>query len=121
MAFAFVSNQTAFMNYLELKNRGIKRWSISTTMAITVSLAVSLSLAIIGYAAFGEDVQDNVLSSFPDHDPYINGARFILAISMFFTYPMQVCLLSSRCCFLIPLVYMARRPLSLWFMSHRRC
>ncbi len=95
MAFAFVSNQTAFLNYIELKNRNIKRWAVSTFIAITASLVISLTFAIIGYIALGENVKDNILKSFPETDPYINFAGFILAISMFFTFPMQVWTLSD--------------------------
>jgi sodium-coupled neutral amino acid transporter 11 len=40
--------------------------------------------------AFGDRVKDNILDSFPADDVVINVARFILAFSMFLTYPMQV-------------------------------
>jgi amino acid permease len=89
MAFSFVCNQTAFMNYVSLKNRNIKRWSIATTIAFTASLIISLGLAIIGYVAFGANVESNLLMAFPKDDHVINFARFTLAISMFLTYPMQ--------------------------------
>ena len=89
MAFAFVSNQTAFLNYMSLKNNNIRRWAITTTIALTISLVISLTLAVIGYIAFGANVKSNILVAFPDNDNVINFARFVLAISMFFTYPMQ--------------------------------
>lgn len=89
MAFSFVSNQTAFLNFLSLKKQTIGRWAKSTTLALTISLMLSLSFAIIGYVAFGDKVEAEILSSFPRDDKIINLARLILGFSMFITYPMQ--------------------------------
>ncbi|KAI3646282.1 hypothetical protein MP228_009210 [Amoeboaphelidium protococcarum] len=88
MAFAFVSNQTAFLNYGALKRRNIKRWSLASFISANVSLVVSLGLAVVGYMAFGEKVKDNILNSFPENDHVANAARFILAFSLILTYPM---------------------------------
>lgn len=89
MAFSFVSNQMAFMNYLTLKEKSTKRWGKATSIGLTVSLALSVLLGVIGYAVFGNNVKANILSCFASDDNLINFARIFLSISMLFTYPMQ--------------------------------
>jgi sodium-coupled neutral amino acid transporter 11 len=89
MSFAFVSNHTAFMSYQTLRDRSVQRWIKATFMALTAALLISLSLAVVGYSAFGEDLQANVLAVFPADDNYINFASLVLACSMFVSYPMQ--------------------------------
>lgn len=89
MSFAFVSNQNAFLNYSALKTRSVGRWVKSTFMGVTASLLISLSLAVVGFVAFGNHLTANILTAFPADDPYINFASLVLAISMFVSYPMQ--------------------------------
>jgi sodium-coupled neutral amino acid transporter 11 len=89
MAFAFICNQTAYMNYRSLKNRTVARWSRSSFIALTFSLIISLTIAILGFFAFGDDLKSNVLNNFPVNDGYINFARAVLGCNMFVTFPMQ--------------------------------
>ena len=48
---------------------------------------LSLSFAVVGYCAFGEETLGNILNNFPESDLPINIARIFLALTMFFTFP----------------------------------
>ena len=61
--------------------------AISSAAGVTVASLFSLLFAIIGYCAFGEETQGNILLNFPDDDLVINIARLFLAITMFLTFP----------------------------------
>src|SRR5690606_4933024 len=68
MAFAFMSTHTSFMNYLSLRDQSNKGWALTTTLAVSMSLTVSLTFAIIGYVSFGDKIGPNIFNNFPDDD-----------------------------------------------------
>ncbi|KAK9759903.1 hypothetical protein K7432_016601 [Basidiobolus ranarum] len=89
MGFSYVATPVAFMNYVSLAKPTSKRWGQSTGFAVIGSLICYLSLAIIGYVSFGDQVRDNIFMSFPYSDPYVNFARLCMIITMILTFPMM--------------------------------
>ncbi|KAF9974050.1 hypothetical protein BGZ73_002669 [Actinomortierella ambigua] len=87
MAFALMSTQTAFMNFMTLKRPTRARWATATGTAVFASWLISFVFALIGYLCFGNDVQPNIFNSFPSQDTWINVGRGLLGFSMFLTYP----------------------------------
>ncbi|KAG0227840.1 hypothetical protein BGW41_003655 [Actinomortierella wolfii] len=87
MAFALLSTQTAFMNFMTLKRPTRARWATATGAAVFGSWGISFVFALIGYLCFGNDVQPNIFNSFPPQDTLINIGRGLLGFSMFLTYP----------------------------------
>ncbi|KAF9583650.1 hypothetical protein BGW38_008946 [Lunasporangiospora selenospora] len=87
MAFAMLSAQTAFLNFTTLAQPTRKAWGQATGIAVFFSWIISFVFAIIGFIAFGEDVQPNIFNSFPSTDDLINIGRILLGFSMFLTVP----------------------------------
>ncbi|CAO3565995.1 unnamed protein product [Mortierella alpina] len=87
MAFAMLSAQTAFLNFATLAQPTKKAWAQATGIAVSLSWMISFVFAIIGFIAFGEDVQPNIFNSFPLTDGLINAGRGLLGFSMFLTFP----------------------------------
>lgn len=90
MAFAFVSNQIAFLNYMTLRGRGIIPWSKAVIIGISTSWVISMTFAVIGFVTFGSNVSENVVLSYGKDDALINFARIVVSFSLMLTYPMQV-------------------------------
>ncbi|KAI8991737.1 transmembrane amino acid transporter protein-domain-containing protein [Mycotypha africana] len=88
MSFAFVCSQVAFQNYLSQKNQTTSSWKISSVLSTCMSWTISMSFAAIGYLSFGQDVNSNVFSNFPEDDHIINIGRLALGLSMVLTVPM---------------------------------
>ncbi|KAF9934833.1 hypothetical protein FBU30_010806 [Linnemannia zychae] len=87
MAFAMLSTQTAFLNFTTMAQPTRKAWGQATGIAVSLSWLISFVFAIIGFMAFGEDVQPNIFNSFPQTDNLINFGRVLLGFSMFLTFP----------------------------------
>ncbi|KAG0218517.1 hypothetical protein BGX33_006995 [Mortierella sp. NVP41] len=87
MAFAMLSTQTAFLNFTTMAQPTRKAWGQATGIAVSLSWLISFVFAIIGFMAFGEDVQPNIFNSFPQTDGLINFGRSLLGFSMFLTFP----------------------------------
>ncbi|KAG0051525.1 hypothetical protein BGZ83_003605 [Gryganskiella cystojenkinii] len=87
MAFAMLSAQTAFLNFTTMAKPTRKHWAQATGIAVSMSWLISFVFAIIGFIAFGEDVQPNIFNSFPLTDELINYGRGLLGFSMFLTFP----------------------------------
>ncbi|KAF9152383.1 hypothetical protein BG015_005346, partial [Linnemannia schmuckeri] len=87
MAFAMLSTQTAFLNFTTMAQPTRKAWGQATGIAVSLSWLISFVFAIIGFMAFGEDVQPNIFNSFPQTDGLINFGRGLLGFSMFLTFP----------------------------------
>ncbi|KAF9979897.1 hypothetical protein BGZ75_009109 [Mortierella antarctica] len=87
MAFAMLSAQTAFLNFATLAQPTKKAWAQATGIAVSLSWMISFVFAIIGFIAFGEDVEPNIFNSFPLTDGLINAGRGLLGFSMFLTFP----------------------------------
>lgn len=89
MSFAYVCHHSTFLVYTSLKDPTPARWLKVTNISIGFAICASLILSISGYAAFGTQTKANILSNFPIKDAGINVARICLALTMFFTFPME--------------------------------
>eukprot|EP00658_Telonema_sp_P-2_P001297 TRINITY_DN10490_c0_g1_i4.p1 TRINITY_DN10490_c0_g1~~TRINITY_DN10490_c0_g1_i4.p1 ORF type:complete len:400 (-),score=89.50 TRINITY_DN10490_c0_g1_i4:227-1426(-) len=89
MCFAFVCHHSSFLVYTSLANPTPKRWLLVTNISIGFAIVASLTLSIAGYVAFENDTKANILSNFAVDDAAINVCRLFLAMTMFFTFPME--------------------------------
>lgn len=87
-AFAFACAHVAFNNYLAQKNQTVVAWSWTSIISTFSSWTATMMFGVLGYFAFGQDVQQNLFNSFPADDLIINIGRFLLAVSLIFTIPM---------------------------------
>ncbi len=89
LSTAMACQHSAFIVSGSLENKTMTRWSMVTGFSITLSAILCLILGICGYLGFLDETQGDVLNNFDQDSIVANGARFLLAITMFFTYPME--------------------------------
>ncbi len=90
MAFAFVCHHSSFVVFNSLKNTTLRGWSITTHLSLIISVSLSLWLAIAGFVCFQTDTKGDILNNFSYDNTVINCARALLALTMVFTYPMEL-------------------------------
>ena len=91
ISFAYTCHHSSFIvhNTLTPGKSRPRRWKIVAHVSLAVALFASLLLGIGGYVKFGFDTQADILNNFGCDDIAINVARGLLAVTMFFTYPME--------------------------------
>jgi len=89
LSTAMACQHSAFIVSGSLENRTMKRWATVTGFSIGVSAVLCLLLGVAGYLGFLDETQGNVLNNFDQDNDMAKIARFLLAITMFFTYPME--------------------------------
>ena len=86
---AYFCQHSAFIVHDSLRNATPARWQIVSRGALGVALAVSLVIAIGGYTSFYGAAQGNILNNFSFDDGAVNVSRFLLALTMVLTLPME--------------------------------
>ncbi|KAJ9452380.1 Vacuolar amino acid transporter 2 [Diplonema papillatum] len=86
--FSFVCQHASFMVYNSMREP--LYWDSVTHSGVTAALGLSLALAVVGYQGFLECTRPNVLNNFAANDEVITVARALLAMSMVFTYPIEM-------------------------------
>mmetsp|Transcript_247 Transcript_247/g.391 ORF Transcript_247/g.391 Transcript_247/m.391 type:complete len:680 (+) Transcript_247:108-2147(+) len=89
LSTAMACQHSAFIVSGSLRNKTMRRWAIVTGSSIFVSMILCAILGISGYLGFLNETQGDVLNNFNAESSIANGARILLAITMFFTYPME--------------------------------
>lgn len=90
LSTAMACQQTSFIVHGSLENPTSKRWSTVTNSSIFTAALLCIVLGVTGYLGFLDDTQGDVLNNFEPGSVAANGARALLAITMLFTYPMEV-------------------------------
>ncbi|KAJ2895140.1 hypothetical protein GGI21_005194, partial [Coemansia aciculifera] len=68
LSFSYCSAHAAFQNFLGLRERTMRNWRRTTTIATWVAIALCCAFAAIGLASFGSQVQANIFLNFPPTD-----------------------------------------------------
>ena len=89
LSTAMACQHSAFIVSGSLRNRTSNRWKCVTVSSITFSAILCSVMGICGFLGFLDNTKGNVLNNFPAGSVAANGARCLLAITMFFTYPME--------------------------------
>eukprot|EP00985_Skeletonema_marinoi_P013724 scaffold6849_cov157-Skeletonema_marinoi.AAC.11 len=89
LSTAMACQHSAFIVANSLEDKTRSRWSWVTKQSIGVSAILCLILGIFGYLGFLGETQGDVLNNFPMGTMQADGARILLAFTMFFTYPME--------------------------------
>lgn len=89
LTVAMCCQHSAFIVASSLDNPTPKRWSIVTAISLSVSVLCCLVLGVAGYLGFLDETSGDVLNNFEADTASANIARALLAITMFFTYPME--------------------------------
>ncbi|KAJ1718541.1 hypothetical protein LPJ61_006576 [Coemansia biformis] len=89
ITFAFVCHHNSFMIYGSLRKPTLNRYFEVIHISTVVSTIVSLVIAVAGYVCFRDKTRGNVLNNFPQDSLLINIARFLFALNMIATFPME--------------------------------
>ena len=89
ISFSMACQHSAFIVSNSLEDKTPKRWSIVTCRSISTATVMCLVLGVTGYLGFLEDTEGDILNNFDSDSVMANAGRVLLAITMFFTYPME--------------------------------
>jgi len=89
LTVAMCCQHSAFIVASSLHNPTPKRWSVVTAVSLSISVVCCLVLGVAGYLGFLEETSGDVLNNFGVDTASANVARALLALTMFFTYPME--------------------------------
>ncbi|KAJ1882419.1 hypothetical protein H4R99_002685 [Coemansia sp. RSA 1722] len=89
ITFAFVCHHNSFMIYGSLRKPTLNRYFEVIHISTLIATVASLVIACFGYICFRDKTQGNILNNFPQDDFLINVARFLFALNMITTFPME--------------------------------
>ncbi|KAJ2840811.1 hypothetical protein FBU31_000108 [Coemansia sp. 'formosensis'] len=89
ITFAFVCHHNSFMIYGSLRKPTLNRYFEVIHLSTAIATVASVMIAVFGYVYFGEKTQGNILNNFPQDNLLINIARFLFALNMITTFPME--------------------------------
>jgi sodium-coupled neutral amino acid transporter 11 len=101
LTIAMTCQHSAFIVAGSLRHLTSSRWAKVTCVSLTMSAILCLVLGITGYLGFLDETKGDVLNNFAPDTMEANIARGLLALTMFFTYPMEA--------------FVARHVLVQWF------
>ncbi|KAL3909638.1 MAG: hypothetical protein SGILL_008009, partial [Bacillariaceae sp.] len=88
LTIAMTCQHSCFIVAVSLKNLTATRWGRVTFISLMISAILCLILGVTGYLGFLDETQGDVLNNF-GQSIEANAARGLLALTMFFTYPME--------------------------------
>jgi sodium-coupled neutral amino acid transporter 11 len=88
LTIAMTCQHSAFIVAVSLQNLTASRWARVTFISLTLSAILCLILGVTGYLGFLDATKGDVLNNF-GQTIQANAARGLLALTMFFTYPME--------------------------------
>ncbi|BFZ54746.1 hypothetical protein PYCC9005_001783 [Savitreella phatthalungensis] len=86
--FAFTCHQNIFAIVNEIRDASQRNVSAVVATSIGGSTMVYLLVAITGYLSFGDNVNGNIVSMYPN-SPTANIGRFAIVVLILFSYPLQ--------------------------------
>lgn len=86
---AMACQHCAFIVCGSLEDATVARWASVTFRSVSAATVLCAILGIAGYLGFLSATEGDVLNNFQPDTVVANGARVLLAITMFFTYPME--------------------------------
>mmetsp|Transcript_29450 Transcript_29450/g.80919 ORF Transcript_29450/g.80919 Transcript_29450/m.80919 type:complete len:591 (-) Transcript_29450:160-1932(-) len=89
MSFAMTVQHSAQLVANALENNTPERWAKVSFRSVALAAILCLLLGIFGYLGFLDDTRGNILNNFESDSVMANAGRALLAITMFFTYPME--------------------------------
>ncbi len=87
--FAYIGQHACFEVLKSLKHPSLGNWYKVSFGAVAIAWVLFTSLGSSGYLSFGENVEANVLETFPNDDIIVSIARIFFSAAMVFSYPMN--------------------------------
>eukprot|EP01135_Chromosphaera_perkinsii_P000953 Nk52_evm51s153 gene=Nk52_evmTU51s153 len=88
LVFAYSCHQNIFSIYAELKHKSEINFVIDAS--VYISGLMYFAVGICGYFTYFDNVEGNILSSYPDCVLYVNICRVLVALIVAFSYPLQI-------------------------------
>jgi sodium-coupled neutral amino acid transporter 11 len=89
LSTAMACQHSAFIVSGSLENKTASRWGMVTSRSISISAAMCIMMGVTGYLGFLDATEGDVLNNFDSDSFEANAGRTLLAVTMFFTYPME--------------------------------
>jgi sodium-coupled neutral amino acid transporter 11 len=89
LSTAMACQHSAFIVSGSLENKTASRWGMVTSRSISISAAMCIMMGVTGYLGFLDQTEGDVLNNFGSDSLEANAGRGLLAVTMFFTYPME--------------------------------
>lgn len=89
LSTAMACQHSAFIVSGSLENKTAARWAAVTFRSITTSVVLCILLGVAGYLGFLDETRGDILNNFDADSVPANAGRGLLAVTMFFTYPME--------------------------------
>eukprot|EP00794_Sanderia_malayensis_P010971 gene10971-12133_t len=90
MAFSYACLHSVFPMYRALENTSVARYSKVVHSSVVLTSLFYISVAVAGYVTFTNMSQGNLLNNYCPDDDLVNVARFVFALTIILTYPIQV-------------------------------
>ena len=95
-SFSYCCQTNAFEVYAELRNRSVRKMTMTTAVSMIACTAIYIIAGIAGFAEFGVDTDGDILSNYglPTRTPYI--AVAVVAITFTLTMAFPICIFPTR-------------------------
>lgn len=89
LSTAMACQHSAFLISGTLQDKTASRWAAVTGRSLWAATILSLLLGVFGFLGYLGETKGDVLNNFEAESKAVNAGRTLLAITMFFTYPME--------------------------------
>jgi amino acid permease len=83
------SHHNTLLLFGSLRKPSMDRFQSVTHYATGISLALCLTIALLGYLTFTDRTLGNVLNNYPRDSPLLNLARLAFSVNMMLTFPLE--------------------------------
>eukprot|EP01135_Chromosphaera_perkinsii_P001479 Nk52_evm8s179 gene=Nk52_evmTU8s179 len=90
LVFSYTCHQNVFAVYSEMKNNTTRRVHTAINASIIGCTAMYLIVGIMGYLTYYDNVEGNLLSSYPAGNEIVNSCRLLVAVLGAVSYPLQI-------------------------------
>lgn len=90
LSTAMACQHSCFIVSTSLDEKTPERWGTVTFRSLAIAWLLCTIMGTSGYLGYLGDTQGDILNNFDDESPTANGGRILLAVTMFFTYPMEM-------------------------------
>lgn len=89
LSTAMACQHSAFLISGTLENKTASRWATVTGRSLWAATIMSMLLGVAGFLGYLDGTVGDILNNFEAQSKAVNAGRALLAITMFFTYPME--------------------------------
>jgi hypothetical protein len=89
-ADGFACQHAAFVLSGSVRNLTRRRWGVVSFSGMFFTLCMFMIMGITGYLGFFDKTEGDILNNFPTVGIFGHCSRFLLALTMCFTYPLEV-------------------------------